>query len=286
MKRLKKWVYETVMEPPPGYVLGDVVTSAILALIAFNVVVGMFETVEDLSLSYPGFFYWVEYVSVMVFTVEYVLRVWVCTEDPRYQGGVRGRLKYMLSPMAMVDLLAIAPFYLTAFLALDLRFVRVLRLFRLLRLFRASGLTESIDDLVQVVKLKQKELGVSTALLLLVVVLSGNLMFIVEHGEPETTFTSVPAALWWGMMTITTIGYGDMYPITPLGKLIGSVVGFLGICVFALPVGILGAGFTSYVEQQRLAKAAEDDDVCCPHCKVPLPEDLLEQIKRDDTAAS
>ena len=286
MKRLKKWIYETVMEPPPGYVLGEVVTSAILALIAFNVVVGMFETVESLSLAYPGFFYWVEMVSVMVFTVEYVLRFWVCTEDPRYQGGFRGRLKYLVSPMAMIDLLAIAPFYLTAFLALDLRFVRVLRLFRLLRLFRASGLTESIDDLVQVVKLKQKELGVSTALLLLVVVLSGNLMFIVEHGEPGTTFTSVPASLWWGMMTITTIGYGDMYPITPLGKLIGSIVGFLGICVFALPVGILGAGFTSYVEQQRKAKAAKDADVCCPHCNGPLPPDLLARTTRDDAPAS
>lgn len=277
MKRLRKWMYETVMEPPEGYLLGEVVTSGLLALIAFNIIVGMFETVESLRETYTGFFYWVEFVSVVIFTIEYVLRAWACTQDPRYGSTVWGRIRFLLTPMSLVDLLAIAPFYLSAIFPVDLRFIRILRLFRLLRLFRASNLTGSFDDLLHVIKSKRKELGISTAMLVLVVVVSANLMYLVEHLEPGTTFTSVPAALWWGMMTITTIGYGDMYPTTPLGQVIASGVGFFGICVFALPVGILGAGFTNYMEEKRSGEAGPgggDGGSCevCPHCARVIPK--------------
>ena len=269
MRSIRKWTYETFSEPPEGYRLGEVVTSSLLALIAFNVLVGTFETVPELSETYSGFFHWVEVVSVAIFTVEYVLRFWASPEDPKYPGSIRGRLRFACSAMAIIDLLAILPFYLASvFTGVDLRFIRILRLFRLLRLFRASNLTGSFDDLAHVVRSKRKELGISTAMLVLIVVISANLMYLAEHTEPGTTFTSVPAALWWGMMTITTIGYGDMYPTTPLGQMIASGVGFFGICVFALPVGILGAGFTDYMEEKRKAELARarGEGERCPHC--------------------
>ena len=281
MNNLKRRIYETVMEPPEGYLLGEAVTSGILALIAINVIVGMFETVQPLHDAHPQFFYWVELISVGVFTVEYVLRVSSCTADPKYANSFRGRIKFILSPMAIIDLLAIAPFYLSAFFPVDLRFIRILRLFRLLRLFRASNLADSFEDLVVVVRSKQKELGISTAMLLLVVVVSANMMYLVEHTEPNSLFTSVPTSMWWAMMTITTIGYGDMYPTTDLGRVIGSFVGFLGICVFALPVGILGSGFTDYMKAKKLRQFEEASTeglsasgvTLCPHCAMPLPCD-------------
>ena len=269
MKSIRKWTFDTFTEPPEGYRLGEFVTSALLALIALNIVVGTFETVPELSDSHGDFFEWFELVSVAIFSCEYVLRLWACTEDPKYAGALRGRIRFALSGGALIDLLAILPFYLASiFTGVDLRFIRILRLFRLLRLFRASNLTASFDDLAHVVKSKRKELGISTAMLVLIVVVSANLMYLAEHSEPGTTFTSVPASLWWGMMTITTIGYGDMYPTTPLGQIIASGVGFFGICVFALPVGILGAGFTDYMEEKRraeLSRAAGEGERC-PHC--------------------
>ena len=268
----KRKVYETVAEPPEGYRVGEWVTVGILFLIAFNVLVGIFETVESLNKNYHSFFYYVELVSVIVFSIEYALRLWSCTADPKYQGMIKGRIKFMFNPMSVIDLLAILPFYLSAFFVLDLRFVRILRLFRLFRLFRSGKLATSFNTLIHVVKSKKEELGISLIILILVLVFSSSVMYLVEHKEANTQFTSVPAAMWWGMMTITTIGYGDMYPITALGKVIGSFVGFLGICVFALPVGILGAGFSEYMEKQdhdqdqSSNQEHEEIKTSCPHC--------------------
>ena len=278
MSSFKKRVYEIVAEPPPGDKVGETVNLAILVLIGVNVFVGIFETISALERQYSAFFYWFEFVSVVIFTVEYVLRIWSCNAVEKYKGFIKGRIKLALTPMALVDFVAIAPFYLALLLtAVDLRFVRVLRLFRLFRLFRAGKLADSFGTLVMVVRSKKEELGISLLVLMLILVLSSSMMFLVEHNEPDTLFTSVPATMWWGMMTITTIGYGDMYPVTTLGRILGSIVGFMGICVFALPVGILGSGFNEVVEQKREAEEAaaaaqgiEGSDPTganqCPHC--------------------
>ena len=247
---IQQKVYDTIAEPPEGYRLGAWVNFGILFLIAFNVIVGIFETVESLHKNYEAFFYYVEFFSVIIFSIEYVLKLWSCTVSERYQGSIKGRIRFMLDPMSIIDLLAILPFYLSALIVLDLRFVRILRLFRLFRLFRSGKLAKSFTTLINVIHSKKEELSISILILLLVLVFSSSVMYLVEHHVENTQFTSVPAAMWWGMMTITTIGYGDMYPVTTLGKVIGSFVGFLGICVFALPVGILGAGFSEYMEKK------------------------------------
>jgi voltage-gated potassium channel len=251
---LKLRVYETIADPPEGYRLGELVTGGILVLIAVNVLVGVFETVKSLHQAYFNFFFYFEAFSVITFTVEYLLRFWSCTAVERYQGAIKGRLKLTISPMALIDLAAILPFYLSAVMKVDLRFVRILRLFRLFRLFRSGRLAESFRTLAAVVKNKKEELGLSLLVVTLVLILSSSVMFLVEHEQPKTQFTSVPASMWWGVMTITTIGYGDMYPVTPLGRVIASFVGFLGICCFALPVGILGAGFAEYMDQKTKAE--------------------------------
>lgn len=272
MSVLKKRVYEIVAEPPPGDKVGEAFSIGILTLITVNVVVGIFETVPSLAQSHPDFFYWFEFFSVIVFTIEYLLRLWSCTSSEEYAGFFRGRLKAALTPMAIIDFVAIVPFYLAAFVTIDLRFVRILRLFRLFRLFRSGKLADSFTTLVMVIKSKKEELGLSLMVLMLVLVLSSSVMFMVEQDQPDTQFTSVPASMWWGMMTITTIGYGDMYPMTTLGRIVGSIVGFLGICVFALPVGIMGAGFTEYMEKKRSEENEEGSVVPaseatrCPHC--------------------
>ncbi|MEE2755223.1 MAG: ion transporter [Myxococcota bacterium] len=272
---LKKRMYELIAEPPPGDKLARFINGSILALIAINVVVGIIETVKPIEQAYTEFFYYFEFISVMVFSVEYVLRLWSCTVDERYRGALSGRFKMAMTPMAIIDLLAVLPFYLATFMAIDLRFVRVLRLVRLFRLFRAGRLASAFRMLAKVIRSKREELGLCILILLLVLVFSSSVMFLIEGQEPDTQFTSVPATMWWGMMTITTIGYGDMYPVTALGRIFGSVVGFLGICVFALPVGVLASGFSDELDRARneanqdeADKTDTDVKKCetCPHC--------------------
>ncbi len=272
---LKKRIYELIAEPPPGDKFARFVNGSILALIAINVVVGIIETVEPIEKAYTEFFYYFEFISVMIFSVEYVLRLWSCTVDERYRGFFSGRFRMAMTPMAIIDLLAVLPFYLATFMAVDLRFVRILRLVRLFRLFRAGRLASAFRLLAKVIKSKREELGLCILILLLVLIFSSSVMYLLEGQEPNTQFTSVPATMWWGMMTITTIGYGDMYPVTAIGRIFGSVVGFLGICVFALPVGVLASGFSDELERARASENQDDaaltvSDVkkgeTCPHC--------------------
>lgn len=274
MERYKQRTYEIVADPPEGDKLGNNVNIFILILIALNVLIGILETVTAIRHISPAFFYYFELFSVLIFTVEYLLRLWSCTSQAEYRRPFRGRLKLALTPMALVDIFAILPFFLQfIFPGLDLRFIRALRLLRLFRLFRMGKLAEAFRTLGRVVSGKKEELMISLVILVVVLIISSSLMFLIEGSNEKTLFTSVPASMWWGMMTITTIGYGDMYPLTTLGRILGAIVGFCGICIFALPVGILGAGFVEEVEKKNATTDAKNQPFAfCPHCGERLPE--------------
>lgn len=253
--RLQQTVYETICEPPPGYKVGEIVTGSIMALIACNVVVCVLETEQKIHDASPDFFYYSETISVMIFTIEYILTIWSCTVDEQYSGSyAMRRIKAMLRPMAIVDVLAIAPFYLNLILEnygnIDLRFLRTLRLVRLVRLFRNGQLSEAFRILIRVLKTRRIQLGLAMSIYMLVVLMCSSIMYIIETTEEGTKFTSIPASLWWGIVTMTTIGYGDMVPTTSLGKFFASFVGYLGIFALALPVGIIGSGFTDFTDDE------------------------------------
>ena len=214
-----------------------------ICLIFVNVLAVTLETVESLHTRYALQFYWFEVLSVAVFSAEYVLRVWGCVDTPRgeYAQPVSGRLRYMMTPMALIDLFAILPFYLTVFFTVDLRFMRVFRLLRILKLTRYSN---AMDTLLRVFVAERKPLFAGiTIMLTLLVFLSGIVYFIEKDAQP-VKFGSIPDAMWWGMATLTTVGYGDVVPVTPLGRVVGALVTLLGLGMFALPAAILGSGFT------------------------------------------
>lgn len=263
MERLRRRVHEILTSHGPHDGLGRVVNGLLLLLIGANVVANVVETDREIAARAPGFFASFEAVSVAVFAVEYVLRLWAATVDPRFAHPVWGRVRFALRPTSLVDLMVIAPYYVYLLLpgSVDLRFLRAVRLLRIARLFRSERLRAVFATLGRVLHAKRTELAVTLVLVTLAVLVSAGAIYLVEHREPGTPFTSIPRAMWWAVVTITTVGYGDMAPATPLGQLIGGVVAFVGICAIALPVGILSSG---YVEEVNRARTAESHR--CPHC--------------------
>lgn len=270
---MKRRIYELLASARPGDRVARVLGLLLMTLIATNVIASVLETDRDIREQAPTFFAVFEAVSVIVFSVEYALRVWSSTEDPRFHGIPWSRLRWAVTPMALIDLVAIAPSLVNILLpgALDLRFLRVLRLLRLFRLLRIGRLGYAFSTLVRVIHTKRVELGVTLAFVVVATIIAAGAMYLVEHQRPDTAFASIPRAMWWAVVTITTVGYGDMVPQTPLGHVIGGLVAFIGICALALPVGILSSGFIEEISRQQ-SENKQAPATICPHCGGALDE--------------
>jgi len=233
----------------------------IVTLILLNIVAMVLESVQKIHELSPGFFLWFEYFSVAVFSVEYLLRLWCCVEEPKYSRPVRGRLRFALTPLALVDLSAVLPFYLR-FIRADLRIMRMFRMIRIMRIMRIAKLgrySESLQMLVRVLRSKGEQLASAVFILLILLIVVATLMYAAEKEAQPKIFSSIPAAMWWASVTLTTVGYGDAYPVTVAGKILGAITAMLGIGMFALPCAILGAGFIEELEQNKKLQK-------CPHC--------------------
>jgi len=231
----------------------------ILILISTNVLMVLIETEESLNQKYKEFFYTFEVFSVIIFTIEYSGRVLVCTQDPKYQGKKFARLRFAMSPMMLIDLAAILPFFLP-FVITDIRFIRIIRLLRLFRIFKFARYSESMQTLAQVMKAKMGDLAVAFFILFIVLIFASSLMYHVEHEAQPEVFSSIPSSMWWGIVTLTTIGYGDTYPVTTAGKVVAAGVAVLGIAVYAIPTGIMASAFTEELRKKKERKSK------CPHC--------------------
>jgi voltage-gated potassium channel len=226
----------------------------------------MLETVPEIHDPYAHFFQYFDRFSVAVFSVEYVLRVWSSTVELRYKNPVTGRLKYMFTFGALIDLLAILPSYLHAIIGLDLRVLRILRLARFLRLFRLTAYMKATRIVVDVFRLRKSELILSMVLAIFLIIISSSLMYFAEHKAQPDKFDSIPHTIYWSVITLTTVGYGDITPITPIGRFLTGVLLLIGVAIFALPAGIITAGF---LEESRKAKHGR---IRCPHCGEMLPD--------------
>jgi len=231
----------------------------LIALISLNVVAIILESVAPIHDKYRLQFQFFDAFSVAVFTIEYLARVWSCIdlEEVGDSRPVIGRIKYMLSPIALVDLIAILPFYLSLYVAFDLRFLRVLRL---LRLFKLTRYSPALGALLDVIQKESEALLAAFVVLLIMLVISAGGIHLLEHELQPETFGSIPSAMWWSMVTLTTVGYGDVIPVTPMGKLFGGLIGLIGIGMIALPAAIMASGFAENVRrrQHRFNLVAEE----------------------------
>ncbi len=233
--------------------------AAILALIFLNVVAAVAGSIRSVAARCGAFLDVFEIVSVIIFTVEYLARLWSCTVVPRFHGSIRGRIRFAFQGMSIVDLLSILPFYLP-FVSADLRSFRVLRLLRLFRIAKIIRYYSRLNLIRQVFESKKEELVLTSILIGLLLVVSSSVLFYCENPVQPDVFSSIPATMWWAVTTLTTVGYGDIYPVTMLGKFFAGIIAILGIGMFALPTGILSAGFVETIQKTRESKRI------CPHC--------------------
>ena len=240
------------VEEGPYKLIGKRFETFMLALIALNLLMFILETVDEFYEHHQLFFYEFEKFSVYIFTIEYVLRIWSITISEKYRHPITGRIRFALTPLAMIDLLAFLPFYLIFFG--DLRFLRALRLFRLFRLFKLLRYSSALKMLVKIINAKLADLQIIFFTIFLLLLVSASIMYQVEHDTQPEGYSSIPQTMWWAVSALTTVGYGDVYPITPLGKFLGSFIALLGVGLFALPAGIISAGFMQEIEDERKEK--------------------------------
>jgi voltage-gated potassium channel len=230
-----------------------------------NVGALILESYENISAEFYSYFRIFEVVSIIIFTIEYLVRLWVAdVERAEGTGSLKARLVFAFSTFSVIDILAILPFYLPMLFPFDLRFIRILRLFRLLLILRLGRFSKSIKMIVGVLKDTRAELATTIFVCFILLVFSSTLMFYIEGEAQPGKFDNVGDSMWWAVATLTTVGYGDIYPITPLGKFLSAIIALVGIGFVALPTGIISSAF---IERIQMRKNAKSSVLCtCPNC--------------------
>lgn len=247
---LKRRVFEILEVPPVGDAWATLVERAIVVLIVVNVLAVILETVPDYKRDYERIFLSIEVGTVFCFAVEYLLRIWIADEHAPFKryGRVGARFHYMLSPSAIIDLLSVAP-TLVGF-SFGVYDVNVLVVFRLLRFLKLARYSAGMSSLFNAVASERRALFASAVIMIGLVVTAASFMHWIEgHVQPEK-FGSIPLAMYWAITTLTTVGYGDMVPITPLGRALAGIVMVFGFCMFALPVGIIATAFAREIHSR------------------------------------
>lgn len=249
----------SIVQSDGGTRAGKVFDIFIMIMIALNVGLVILDT-----FTLPDYMQtvsvWFDRISVVIFTAEYLLRLWTSDflrpELPRWMA----RLLYAVSFMAIIDLLAILPFYIPFLIPIDLRVLRILRVVRIFRLFKVNRYTSAFSLIGGVLRSKASQLSSSVFIVLLLMIISSVLMYSVENPVQPDVFKNAFSGLWWSVATFTTVGYGDIFPVTAAGKVISAIIALLGIGLVAVPTGIISAGFV-----EALSVGSRDKEFC-PYC--------------------
>ena len=280
VKKLKRRVFLLLEAKQHQQKLSRFFDYFLIFLIISNTIAVCMESVEEIFEVHQTELIAFNRFSVGVFTLEYILRVWSCTTLQKYHHPIWGRLRYMLTPLAIIDLIAFLPFYLP-FTRADFRAIQLLRLTRFLQLLKLGRYSRSIKVLTQVIALRREELILTLNMVIFLLIFSSSLIYFAEHEAQPDKFPHIPASMWWAVITLTTVGYGDVYPITPLGKLLGGILALLGIGLFALPAGIIASSFTEIIAMNKIAKKTLSPKIC-PHCGKNIDQPLDDSTDLDN----
>ena len=256
---MRKRVYDIFEMTDPQDLLTRAFSFFIISLISLNLICIVLESIPELDLLYRNEFLAIEIVSTIIFALEYSLRLWSCVESKTSnKSPLKSRVGYALSPLAIVDLLAFLPSILQLiFPGIDLRFLRVLRL---LRVFKLTRYFTSFELLLNVLHEERKNLAGIFFLLIVILTLAASALYLVEKDIQPDKFGSIPQSMWWAIAALTTVGYGDVYPLSAAGQILGSLVTIVGIGMVALPSGILASAFSEQMRRKRESLQLAIDD--------------------------
>ncbi|MGQ8336553.1 ion transporter [Sunxiuqinia sp. A32] len=258
--KLKHKIFHLVEKGSHGSKMNLIFDYSIMALIILNTIAIILKSIPEINSHIRIFLIEFEIFSVIIFSIEYLLRIYVADMTHPSPSKTKSIVKFIFSPYGIIDLLAILPFYLPFIISIDLRFLRILRLMRFLRLMKINRYNSSLKLIGEVIKEKKTELAMTGFITLLILLIASFLMYDVEGKVQPEKFPNILACFWWAIATLTTVGYGDVYPITALGKFISGVIATVGIGIVALPTGIISAGFMGKIENKKNPVQK------CPHC--------------------
>ena len=251
-RTFRQKVHAIVYPSAYGGSLHTIFDTFIVIWVIVSVLAVILESVQGIHYLLNLEFIVLDAIAVSIFTLEYCLRMYCCVEEPGYQRAVSGRLKMAKSTSSIIDILAIAPFFLEVFLhhLIDLRFMRVFRLLRLLKLSRYTGATQSLS---KVIAREWPVMAASAFIMLLLVVMTASLGYLFEHEAQPDKFENIPQAIYWAVVTLASVGYGDISPITPAGRAMTIVLALIGIGIFAIPAALLSSAFSDQLKRDREA---------------------------------
>ncbi|OTG90800.1 ion transporter [Acinetobacter sp. ANC 3813] len=276
---LRKFVYNNLHNDEYETAFSRALNYFLILLILGNAAAVLLESVNDIYQSYRVFFDGFEHISIAIFSAEYLLRLWSIAENEPFESGWKNRLKWVKSGGALIDLLAILPAYINFWVPIDLRFLRILRLLRLLKLTRYFV---SLQILLRVIEREKGAFQAVIFILSIMIVMAAACIYVVESKAQPQVFTSIPASMWWAVVTLTTVGYGDVTPITPLGRFLGALITILGVGLAALPAGILANGLANELEQRKQFLELKFRELL-HHSEIDLiiDQEKIEEIRKD-----
>ena len=272
---LRRKTYE-ILQPDNGTsALSRAFDWLITSLILVSVVI-VFLATFDLPPRFLRLLAICESVASIVFTVEYLLRIATADFLHPQNGMIASRVKYIVSPMAIIDLVAILPFWLPMLFPGTMLGIRAFRLFRLLRIFKLNRYFDAMKSLGEVIASKKRELLGSLFFVAILMLIASLLMYSAEHDAQPKVFRNAFSGLWWAVATLTTVGYGDIYPVTALGRLIGTFIAFAGLAAVAIPTGIISSGLMERMQRGKTESAGQTD---CELERNRLIREQVDQLK-------
>ena len=226
-----------------------------MILIWLNIAAIILDSINDVHDKYNEFFTYFGFFSIVIFTIEYLLRLWTAPYKFISSKNVfLPYLRYIFSFFGIIDLCVILPFYLPFIINVDLRVFRILRIFRFMRILKLARYNSSLKLIIRVFRKQKEKLYITIFFMVVMILLASSIMYFVENAVQPDKFPNIPATLWWAVATLTTVGYGDVYPVTILGKILGSIISIMGIGLIAMPSGIISMGLISEAEAEKEKK--------------------------------
>jgi len=262
MTNVKSFIYNHIRDDDDNDFLSNIIDGIIVFLIIINVLIIFLDTFQDIRNFILPLYKYIDIFSIIIFSIEYILRVWTSDLISLYKNKspIKARFKYIFSPKAIIDMISLLSFYLPLFSFNNFRILRIVRLVRILSLLKVNRYSKAMVTLGKVIKNKSIQLISSFFIVSVLIIFASLLMYYIENEAQPGTFDNAFSSLWWAIATLTTVGYGDIYPVTIIGKILGIFISLMGIAIIAIPTGIISAGFIEQIDE------AKDKIKYCPHC--------------------